>query len=265
MKLSISNIAWTTEQDGEVFALMRKHGFSGLEIAPTRIFPEQPYERIDEAAAWKARLYGEWGFELPSMQSIWFGRSERIFGSAAERVALRDYTFAAIRFAEAIGCGNLVFGCPRNRCIPEGSADAAAVTFFRELGDYACAHNTVIGMEANPPIYNTNYINGTGAALDLIRRVNSPGFRLNLDVGAMVHNGEDVAILVGSEALINHVHISEPGLKPIADRQLHRRLAALLENCGYSGYVSIEMGKGPEAAEIDRIMGYVEGVFHAKS
>ena len=39
MNLSISNIGWPAELDSQVYALMKKHGYSGLEIAPTRIFP----------------------------------------------------------------------------------------------------------------------------------------------------------------------------------------------------------------------------------
>ena len=31
-KLSISNIGWTKEQDQEVYYLMKKYGFSGLEM-----------------------------------------------------------------------------------------------------------------------------------------------------------------------------------------------------------------------------------------
>lgn len=38
MKLSISNIGWDAEQDEAVYRLMGAYGFSGLEIAPTRIF-----------------------------------------------------------------------------------------------------------------------------------------------------------------------------------------------------------------------------------
>ena len=49
MKLSISNIGWTVEQDSQVYELMKKYGFTGLEIAPTRIFPEAPYEKLNEA------------------------------------------------------------------------------------------------------------------------------------------------------------------------------------------------------------------------
>ena len=45
MKLSMSNIAWKEEQDAYIYENMRELGFDGLEIAPTRIFQEMPYEK----------------------------------------------------------------------------------------------------------------------------------------------------------------------------------------------------------------------------
>ena len=52
MKLSISNIGWDAEQDEAVYRLMGAYGFSGLEIAPTRIFPEAPYSQREAAKRW---------------------------------------------------------------------------------------------------------------------------------------------------------------------------------------------------------------------
>ncbi|MDO4962153.1 MAG: sugar phosphate isomerase/epimerase family protein [Eubacteriales bacterium] len=261
MVLSISNIGWSAEQDSAVYSLMKQYGFSGLEIAPTRIFPEAPYDKNDKARNWAEGLKAEHGFVIPSMQSIWFGRQEKIFGSAEERTALLDYTKRAIDFAEVIGCRNLVFGCPRNRNVPDGADEAKAISFFKELGDYAAEHHTVIGMEANPPIYNTNYINDTVAALALIDAVDSAGFKLNLDVGTMIQNEEQVDELKGKVKLINHVHISEPGLKPIERRDLHTKLKDLLETEGYQGFVSIEMGKTEGMGILNAAMLYVKEIF----
>ena len=261
MKLSISNIGWAAENDTQVYALMKNYGFQGLEIAPTRIFPELPYDKNAEAEEWSRNIKNEYGFSVPSMQSIWYGRQEKIFASDVERNALREYTKKAIDFAVAIGCKNLVFGCPRNRSIPEGADENIAVAFFKELGDYACGKGTVIGMEANPPIYNTNYVNDTLSALELIERVNSEGFKLNLDVGTMIQNEEQVAELNGKVKLINHVHISEPGLKPIEERRLHMELKELLEKEGYNRFVSIEMGKIDDISIIEDKMAYVRRIF----
>ena len=261
MKLSVSNIAWSPERDETVLSLLKKHGFSGVEIAPTRLFPEAPYDKTEEAKAVKNDLENRFGLEIPSMQSIWYGVTDRIFGTAEERTRLTAYSRKAIGFAEAISCKNLVFGCPKNRSLPDGADPGIAVPFFRELGEYAKAHNTVVAMEANPPIYNTNYINTTGEALALIREVDSDGFRLNLDVGTMVENREDVSVLEGSEALIHHVHISEPGLVPVQRRELHKELAAFLRSFGYEGFVSIEVKRQDDIGELERMMEYVANLF----
>ncbi len=261
MKLSISNIGWSEENDAAVYSMMNNNGFKGLEIAPTRIFQDRPYSKLDDARAWAKELKSENGFVVSSMQSIWYGRSEKLFGTDDERATLEDYTKRAIDFAESIGCKNLVFGCPRNRSLPESADEKVAIRFFKEIGEYAAEHWTVVGMEANPPIYNTNYINDTASALELIEKVGSKGFKLNLDVGTMVENGEDVSILKGREKLINHVHVSEPGLKPIEERQLHQELADLLKACNYNGFVSIEVGKQDNIENLKRMMNYVKAVF----
>lgn len=261
MKLSISNIAWEEKDDAQVYSWMKKYGFTGLEIAPTRIFPDRPYEKVGEAEAWSKKLLAENGFVVPSMQSIWYGRNEKLFGTEEERNILSTYTREAVDFAEVIGCKNLVFGCPRNRAVPDGGNTEMAVSFFRELGNYASEHGTVIGMEANPPIYNTNYINDTLSALELIHRVDSQGFRLNLDVGTMIQNGEKAEELVGNVKLINHVHISEPGLKIIENRELHRELCRILKEEGYDGFISIEMGKKEDISFIEDVMKYVQEIF----
>ena len=261
MKLSISNIAWVKENDALVYGLMKKYGFRGLEIAPTRIFPERPYDQNAEAEVWIKQLKSAYGFCVPSMQSIWFGRQEKIFGTSEERRILLYYTKKAIDFAAAIDCTNLVFGCPRNRNLPAGADESTAIAFFKEIGDYAYSKGTIIGMEANPPIYNTNFINSTEAAFDLIEKVDSDGFLLNLDLGTMIQNEEDVSGLTGKVSLINHVHISEPGLKPIEERLIHTELKALLEKESYDGFISIEMGKVDDIGILEDRMAYVRGIF----
>ena len=146
-------------------------------------------------------------------------------------------------------------GCPR------GGNPETAVPFFRELGEYAKDHGTVLAMEANPPIYHTNYINTTPEAVALIREVDSDGFRLNLDTGTMIENGEDISVLEGAEALIHHVHLSEPGLAPLQKRELHRELAAFLRSAGYEGFVSIEVKQQEDLKALENMLEYAADLF----
>lgn len=257
IKLSISNIAWPAEKDQQVYCYMQKAGFQGLEIAPTRLFPEQPYEKKEEAKAFARDLKKQYGLSVCSMQSIWYGHSEKLFGTDEERQILLDYTKKAIDFAEAVGAGNLVFGCPRNRVISEGDDRGRAVDFFRILGDYAYEHGTVLAMEANPTIYGTNFINKTKEAIELMKEVGSKGFKLNFDFGTLLYNEEDMDEVLQDIALMNHVHISEPNLKLIEHREAHKTFIKELWAGGYEGFVSIEMGRREGLDEVFRTIDYV--------
>ena len=261
MNLSISNLAWNLEDNDAVYSLMQKYGFTGLEIAPTKIFSTDPYSQLEQVASWASALKSQYTFCIPSIQSIWYGRIEKLFGTEVERKTLLDYTKSAIDFASAIECKNLVFGCPKNRTRPENADESIAIEFFKELGDYAFSKATCIGLEANPEIYGTNFVNTTSQALELIKQVDSEGFKLNLDIGTMIQNEEPVSLLYGNTYLLNHVHISEPLLKKIEVREIHRELFNFLRFENYKGFISIEIGLQNSISDIEDVIKYVASTF----
>ena len=144
--------------------------------------------------------------------------------------------------------------------LPQGASPDEAIPFFKDLGDFAHRHGAVLALEANPPLYGTNFINRTAEAFAMADKVNSPGFMVNLDVGAMVENGENVSVIQGNVGRISHVHLSEPNLVMIEKRALHAELAALLRAEGYGGCVSIEMKERP-LEELDTAAAYTSEVF----
>ena len=261
MKLSISNIAWDSMNDSHIYQLMRKYKFNGLEIAPTKIFSGNPYEKLEEAKDWNKKLKKKYGFEICSMQAIWYGKQERLFGSSEERERLENYTKKAIDFAKIIECKNLVFGSPKNRRLKENENLDSESKFFKSIGEYAFENNTVIAMEANPTIYDTNYINDTKSALKLIKKINSKGFLLKLDLGKVIENNEHINELIGNVRYINHVHISEPYLRIIEKREIHKKLKQILLDEKYNNFISIEMVKVENIEKIEEVMKYVSEVF----
>lgn len=261
MKLSISNIAWSANEDKQMYEYLSAKGFSGLEIAPTRIFQSNPYSNLPAAKTFSNHLKTTYTLVVSSMQSIWYGKNEKIFGSPFERRILTDYTRMAIDFAAVIGCHNLVMGCPKNRIISDMQQYAVAVDFFQELGDYACWNGTVLSIEANPVIYGTNFINRTDQAFELARTVNSQGFKVNLDLGTMVYNNEDFTSIYDNISLVNHVHISEPELACIKRRPIHQDLASILQQTGYSKFISVEMKDLHDIATLKTVIEYIKEVF----
>ena len=261
MRLSVSNLAWPGGEEDRARCLLSQYKFTGIELAPTKVFPERPYAHLIEARALAADL-GRRGLCVPSLQSIWYGRGERLFGTEEEREALFRYTVAAMDFAVAVGAKNLVFGSPRNRRLPEDAtlAETVGVPFFVRLAREAEWRGVRLGLEANPKIYGTNYLTHTEEVFALAERVASLGLGVNLDLGTMLVNGELAALLHGRGKWISHVHLSEPQLAPIVPHALHREVAAALREEGYAGWVSVEM-KQTTLDELARVLSYVREVF----
>ena len=241
MKLSISNIAWNLQDERFILEYLAEKGFSAIEIAPTKIVGDDPYNKAVEAKTYAQNLLNKYGLRVSSMQSIWYGKNEKMFASEAERQILLQYTKDAILFAEAIDCHNLVFGCPKNRSINTENDIDTALEFFEEIGKFAYEHNTVIALEPNPTIYGTNFMNTTQEAIYICRRVNSKGIGINFDFGTLIQNEESIQVCLENLDIINHIHISEPYLEIIKPRTVHRELVKALKQNGYKHYVSIEM------------------------
>ena len=260
MKLSISNIAWTKEDDQYMYEYLSSIGFAGIEIAPTRIIPNTPYDHLDQALAFKKQM-DSFSLEISSMQSIWYGRTENIFNSSQECQSLIEYTYKAIDFAHSLNCNNLVFGSPKNRTYQSSDQIKHSIPFFKTIADYAQENNTCIALEANPPIYNTNFINTTTQAITFVQTIAHPALKVNLDFGTIIENDESLAQVEENLSIINHIHISEPFLAIPQKRLQHRELAQILTKNNYSGFISIEMKNPGTLNQVKKTITYVKEVF----
>lgn len=259
MKLSISNLAWNTDNNELIYKKMQELGFVGLEIAPTKIFPSEPYSKLEEAESFKNHLNNTYGLSISSMQSIWYGITGNIFEDK-DQPQLIDYTKKSILFANKIGCTNIVFGSPKNRIIIGDDYEKKAIYFFNKISEFGSVYNVVVSIEPNPPIYGTDFINTTFEAFDLVMKVNNPNFKVNLDLGTIIENNENVEKIFSNVDLINHIHISEPFLRKIEKRELHSVIFRKLKETNYNGYVSIEMNLQENINDVIDVLKYVSEV-----
>lgn len=268
MNLAISNIAWTEKEDENVYELMNKYNFKGLEIAPTRFFSNNPYDTSAEDIIKIKKYISEKNIQIVALQSILFGRDDlKIFESYKSRANLEEYLKKSIIFASEIGAKILVFGSPKNRIMKDLKNDYhVAIDFFRNIGDYAKKYGVCICIEANPVEYGTNFINTTSEALQLVKDVNNDGFGLHIDIGTIFMNEENINILKESVQYIKHIHISEPYLNIIDKNKFekHNKIAHILQELNYSNWISIEMKKKSEISNIDEIestLNYISKIF----
>lgn len=144
-------------------------------------------------------------------------------------------------------------------------AFAIAVRFFGSLAQDARPRGVTFCLEPTPEIFGADFIRNTDEAMELIQTVGSDALRLNLDLGALVINGEDPGHIIRTHArYIGHVHVSEPHLRLIhEDKIFHHSVARALRESAYNGIVSVEML--PQASEnamhIAKTLSFVKSLY----
>jgi len=218
MRIGISNIAWEPRHDDAVAACLQKHGVDAIDVAPSRYFAEPASAGAPAIAAirahWEAR-----GIAITGLQSLLFGtRGLNLFGDDASRAAMLDHLDAVFRIGEGLGARLAVFGSPKQRdrgSLADREVREIAVTFFRAAGDRAAARGITLCLEPNPPRYGANFLTTAAETAAMVRAVDHPAIRLQCDLGALHLGGEDLdAGLDEWQALVGHVHLSEPDLLP---------------------------------------------------
>jgi sugar phosphate isomerase/epimerase len=242
MQYAISNLAWDTLLHNEfVYKKMKHLGYTGLEIAPGKTFENFPLVSETEADNFKSQIK-EYGFTIPSMQSILFGtQGLHLFEDLESRKALLKHMKLCIDLCEKIECSNIVFGSPKNRIIKDWNKDySIAVDFFQELGEYCRNKKIYISVEANPKIYGGNFLVTTREAFDFVEVVNDCNVKLQLDVGTMIENNEDIYAISNFIPKTSHVHLSRPNLRFYYNERYDREVVDILKKNGYKGYISLE-------------------------
>ena len=255
MNIAISNLAWPPADDDAVFALLKERGLSRVEIAPTKYFPEIEAATPDQIRAVKARFAAA-KLTVVGFQSLLFGQPDlKVFAEREVTDRTIDYLGVLAKLCSDLGGQVMVFGSPKNRQVPaemtKDDAWRAAVDFFWKAGQRCHEHGVTLVIEPNPVQYHCNFITNVEQAARLVREVDSPGFGLHLDLGAITLNGEDVKQVIADSAdILNHFHISEPEIKPLQpDNPNHKLAAAALRRAKYQGVVSIEMLPPPNGLE----------------
>lgn len=249
-RIAISNIAWQTAEEPAMATLLQARGIAGVEVAPTKIWPSPLTASAAELAAYR-RFWQHHGIEIVALQALLYGRPDlKLFASAANRRETLQYLRGTIAVAAQLGARILVFGAPKNRqygpYCSEAEALEIACEFFGQLGETARERGCQACIEPNPPRYHCDFVTTVRQGLDLVARVDSPGFGLHLDAAALTLAGETpAAVLPDALPRTCHFHISEPQLGAVgevtASTVPHGQLGQLLLANNYSGWRSIEM------------------------
>ena len=246
MKLSVSNIAWNIEEEQEIFDILLSNGVTGIEVAPTKIWPEWKGADRKQALITKQN-YQNQGFVIPALQAILFAKPEmKVFGESHSQIELLAHLERVASLASVLGAEIMVFGSPKNRDSGDLSLEQAFVSgadFFQRAGAVCAKSNVKLCLEPNPSVYSCNFMTRWYEVFEMVKEVSHPGISLHLDTACIHLEGDDVVDAIYSCAdHIKHFHITEPNLGDFSKPELnHAAIGKALKDIAYDGWLSIEM------------------------
>lgn len=244
-RFAFSNIAWAPHDDPGVLDLLRARGITGIEVAPTTVWPNWIGCEPVAAARYRAVLR-ELGFEIPAMQALLYSRPEaRLFDDAGEVELVRHLEHVA-GIAGALGARVAVLGAPRQRDRGSRTWDEAlarAVPVLRRAAERFADHGSILCIEPNPRRYGCNFVCTAREGAELVNAVDHAGFGLHLDAAGLFLEGEELReLLPDLRGMLRHFHVSEPELgdfrTPLAP---HLDNLRCLDEVAFEGWCSVEM------------------------
>ena len=244
MKLAISNIAWEIHNDPHMLTQLSGNNISGIEVAPTKVWPNWEGANQKNAEIYKKQIADE-GFQIPAMQAILFGKPELQLFDKKTHPDFLEHMRLVSDIAAGFGAKVLVFGAPKNRKRGQLSTTDAvdiAIEFLGEVGEICYANQCCLGLEHNPVEYGCDFITNAADARQLVDSINHPGIQLHLDAAGLHMCGGNIGNIIKAVTPFAHYHISEPMLEPIVGGVVDHEVAfRALKELNYSGWHSIEM------------------------
>ena len=246
MKFACSSIAFAPGEVEASFDLLADEGISGIELAPTTVWPgwqgATPLAARELARRWQDR-----GFVIPGLQAVTFDcDAGELFGTSTRAARLEQHLAFVAQLAGAAGAGVVVFGAPRLRRRGEMSIAEAierAAPVLRRIARAFSDQGVLLLLEPVPAAYGCDFINTTAEAIRMAEFVGAAGLAVNLDAAALWLAGECPGdYLPAAAAWLRHYHISEPELGDfVAPHVPHAAWLLELQSLGWREWCSIEM------------------------
>ncbi len=244
---AICNEAFDKWDFAEACRVIRKAGYTGIEIAPFTLAEDPaafPPERRRECRG----IIASEGLEFVGLH--WLMVSPKGLHVTTPDAGLRERSWRHIRHLIDL-CGDLgpngvmVFGSPNQRATSGGLSRAEATRHYTDglaaVAPHALQRGVTVLIEALP-IGQCDVVQTLDEAAELVREINSPAIRTMFDVHNAIDEMEPHASLIEKHSsLIRHVHVQElDGRHCGTGNYDFKRIFEVLRRRRYQGWVSLE-------------------------
>jgi len=244
VKFAASNIALPAYDHANELGQLRQMGLEGIEVAPSRVWRDtwgglsardvEAYRGDVEAA----------GLKVVGLHSLFFDHPDLgLFCAEEFRTQTMEFMVHLSVLCRDLGGKTLIYGGGRRRAeIPEDEAYKRTIDFCGTLCARIQAHGTCYCFEPLGP-QKMDFINTVDDSLRIVRAVDSPALRVQLDAEALADNNEiSENTFLAAKPYLVHVHVNEPGFDVLGSsgKVDHAAIGSHLRAIGYEGFISIE-------------------------
>ncbi|MBC8003116.1 MAG: sugar phosphate isomerase/epimerase [Opitutaceae bacterium] len=256
MRFGICNEIFKDWKLEDAMAYAKKAGYDGIEIAPFTIanyVTEISADRRREIREAAARI----GIEITGIHWV-LVQAEGMYlnhTDAAVRARTAQYFCDLVDFCADLGGKIIVVGSPKQRNVMDGVSPQQAWDWatesFRPSVRKAEERGITICFEPLSPA-ETNFVNTAEEGIRFAKQFNSPAMKIILDVKAMCSESKPISQIIRESAgQFAYFHANDRNLKgPGFGDVDFKPIAGALKESGYNGYVSVEVFKFEEGAEV---------------
>ncbi len=247
MRYAICNETFGGWEHGRICSFVAGLGYTGLEIAPFMLGDRITDVNAETRRCMKAEA-DDCGIRLIGLHWLLAKTTGLVLTSpeAGVRAATADYLVELARCAADLGGDLMVLGSPAQRRIPQGATLEQATDYALDTLRRAAAgiadHGVKLCLEPlSPP--DADFMTTAAEAVELMRRLDHPAFRLHLDVKAMSTEEASVPELIHRHKdVMGHFHANDPNLRgPGFGATDFVPIFAALREIDYKGWVSVEV------------------------
>ena len=247
MKLGLSNIALSPYSHLNELSKLSEMGFSGLEVAPSRVWRDTWSGLSSESIELYRRETEVAGLSIVGLHSLFYDHPDLgMFSTGDIRSQTLNYLVHLSKVCRDLGGVTLIYGGGRWRGdIPKKNAFTIAGEFITDLITRVEKHGTVFCFEPLAEC-DSDFINSAYESIDLVSKVNHKSFKVQLDAKALVANNElSPKVFQAAKHFLAHVHLNEPdlGILGCSGTIDNSAIAGFLKDIQYDGYVSLEQKK----------------------
>jgi len=238
VKLALSNLAWDPIDNELIFKKLNSVGITHIEGVLTKIsdWKNLTKEKLVEFKI----LMDKYNISMESIQSIFFGVN--CLDLTDEIIVIKHY-IKLIEYCKIFGVKVMVLGSPSLRKNIEGWENKLS-SILNQVDNLLIGTNIELSIEPNMKGYNGGYFFTLN---EIVNFIEINGFK-NIKTMIDTHNIkleqlDPINEFESNIKHINHIHISEPHLKPIVEFDFHKKFSELLKKNNYNGIITYEVMK----------------------